>query len=304
MMIACDLFPNFITCVSHFILSSSSKEIKLESYCQLLENFNSVLEHADFSRVKGQDEGHRFPKDRWTIRDAMLLLGNISVYGDDPENLQCVTSVLKALKLDTMSLVESNIVSSTSGKLLNKKSKTLDSLSTQWDSEEMKKVIEQTLKLLIRWDPSYLLSTQSAETTTPLSTGVIIVSLWFLKQSRNVISRHFWEIFVDWLHSGLMSSDVLMKVLLDCPKESQIVLEGLIGLYSHLNNCILEEHKSTAAVQEQITLADRGSFTTDSWNGVVKKLNEVVYCMSQQKIYAEEQKWKQFSIRYKKITGQ
>uniref|UniRef100_K1PPI3 Nucleolar pre-ribosomal-associated protein 1 n=1 Tax=Magallana gigas TaxID=29159 RepID=K1PPI3_MAGGI len=284
------------------VMLQSNKEIKLESYCQLLENFNSVLEHADFSRVKGQDEGHRFPKDRWTIRDAMLLLGNIGVYGDDPENLQCVTSVLKALKLDTMSLVESNIVSSTSGKLLNKKSKTLDSLSTQWDSEEMKKVIEQTLKLLIRWDPSYLLSTQSAETTTPLSTGVIIVSLWFLKQSRNVISRHFWEIFVDWLHSALMSSDVLMKVLLDCPKESQIVLEGLIGLYSHLNNCILEEHKSTAAVQEQITLADRGSFTTDSWNGVVKKLNEVVYCMSQQKIYAEEQKWKQFSIRYKKIT--
>lgn len=269
-----------------------------------MENLNSVLEHADFSKVKGQDEGHRFPKDRWTIRDALLLLGNICVYGDDPENLQCVTSVLKALKLDTRSLVESNSLSSSSNKLLNRNAKTVDSLSTQWDSEEMKKVIEQTLRLLIRWDPSYLLSTQSAETTTPLCTGVIIVSLWFLKQSRNVICQHFWEIFVDWLHSALMSSDVLMKVLLDCPKESQIMLEGLIGLYSHLNNCILEEHKSIDTVQEQITLADKASLTTDSRNGVVKKLNDIVYCMSQQKMDAEEQKWKEFAIRYQKITGQ
>lgn len=269
-----------------------------------MENLNSVLEHADFSKVKGQDEGHRFPKDRWTIRDALLLLGNICVYGDDPENLQCVTSVLKALKLDTRSLVESNSLSSSSNKLLNRNAKTVDSLSTQWDSEEMKKVIEQTLRLLIHWDPSYLLSTQSAETTTSLCTGVIIVSLWFLKQSRNVICQHFWEIFVDWLHSALMSSDVLMKVLLDCPKESQIMLEGLIGLYSHLNNCILEEHKSIDTVQEQITLADKASLTTDSWNGVVKKLNDIVYCMSQQKMDAEEQKWKEFAIRYQKITGQ
>lgn len=276
----------------------------MESYCKLLENLNSVLEHADFSKVKGQDEGHRFPKDRWTIRDALLLLGNICVYGDDPENLQCVTSVLKALKLDTRSLVESNSLSSSSNKLLNRNAKTVDTLSTQWDSEEMKKVIEQTLRLLIRWDPSYLLSTQSAETTTPFCTGVIIVSLWFLKQSRNVICRHFWEIFVDWLHSALMSSDVLMKVLLDCPKESQIMLEGLIGLYSHLNNCILEEHKSIGTVQEQITLADKASLTTDSWNGVVKKLNDIVYCMSQQKMDAEEQKWKEFAIQYQKITGQ
>lgn len=269
-----------------------------------MENLNSVLEHADFSKVKGQDEGHRFPKDRWTIRDALLLLGNICVYGDDPENLQCVTSVLKALKLDTRSLVESNSLSSSSNKLLNRNAKTVDSLSTQWDSEEMKKVIEQTLRLLIRWDPSYLLSTQSAETTTSLCTGVIIVSLWFLKQSRNVICQHFWEIFVDWLHSALMSSDVLMKVLLDCPKESQIMLEGLIGLYSHLNNCILEEHKYIDTVQEQITLADKASLTTDSRNGVVKKLNDIVYCMSQQKMDAEEQKWKEFAIRYQKITGQ
>lgn len=28
-----------------------------------------------------------FFKDRWIIRDVMLLLGNISVYGDDFENL-------------------------------------------------------------------------------------------------------------------------------------------------------------------------------------------------------------------------
>lgn len=101
-----------------------------------------------------------------------------------------------------------------------------------------------------------------------------------------------------------MLLDVLMKVLLDCFKELQIVLEGFIGLYFYFNNCILEEYKFIVVVQEQIIFVDRGFFIIDSWNGVVKKLNEVVYCMSQQKIYVEEQKWKQFLIRYKKIIGQ
>lgn len=45
------------------------------------------------------------------------------------------------------------------------------------------------------------------------------MSLWFFKKSRNVISRYFLEIFVDWLYLALMLLDVLMKVLLDCFKE-------------------------------------------------------------------------------------
>ncbi|XP_078334635.1 nucleolar pre-ribosomal-associated protein 1-like isoform X1 [Crassostrea virginica] len=284
------------------LLTEISKEIRLESYCQLLETFSSVLGHADLGKVKAQGEGQSFPGDHWTIRDTLLLLGNICVYNNDLENLQSVNSILRVLKLEMASLVGSNLLPSSSNKLHNKVSRDLDNSRTQQDSEEMKKVIEHTLKLLIRWSPSYLLSTQSTETSLPLCTGVITVGLWFLEQSRNVISGHILELIVDWLHSALMSSDVLIKVLLDCPKKSQMMLEGLIGLYPNLNNCILGANKMAVAMQGKINVTDTVFVSADSRLEIMKKLNAMVCCLCEQRVGAKQKKWKEFLSRYKKLT--
>ena len=292
-----------LTVISYCLFSSCSKEIRLESYCQLLETFSSVLGHADLGKVKAHGEGQSFPGDHWTIRDTLLLLGNICLYSNDLENLQSVNSILRVLKLEMASLVGSNLLPSSSNKLHNKVSRDLDNSRTQQDSEEMKKVIEHTLKLLIRWSPSYLLSTQSTETSLPLCTGVITVGLWFLEQSRNVISGHILELIVDWLHSALMSSDVLIKVLLECPKKSQMMLEGLIGLYPNLNNCILGANKMAVAMQGKINVTDTVFVSEDSRLEIMKKLNAMVCCLCEQRVGAKQKKWKEFLSRYKKLSG-
>ncbi|XP_048767971.2 nucleolar pre-ribosomal-associated protein 1-like isoform X5 [Ostrea edulis] len=283
------------------LLVRVSSQVKLESYSQLLETFASVIGHADFTREKCQGEGYRHPQDSWTIKDALLLLGNLCNYGDDFENFQCVTSALKFLRLENILTFVTNELSSTKEWIV-KNSLNSDHLYTQRNSEEMKKVIRQTAELLIRWNPSYLVSTQSKEATAPLCIGVIIISAWLLKQRRNVIGWHFWELYVDWLHSMLMSSDHFTEALLDCPKELQMILEGLVGLYSHLSNVIVENNKVDVSRQGEITLADKESFTSSNWSRTIKKLNEMVFMMCEQKSGSREQTWKAVFSEYSKIT--
>ncbi|XP_061193615.1 nucleolar pre-ribosomal-associated protein 1-like [Saccostrea echinata] len=278
------------------VLAKVSSEVKLESYCQLLETLISILGYTDFPREKNQGVLHRYPQHNLTIRDALLLLGNLCNYGDDLETLQCVSSALKALRLENISRYETN------QKLIKKSSGDSGSFNTQRKSEEMKKVIGLTLESLIHWNPSYLLSTHSTEKIVPLCIGVIIISSWLLKQNQNVIGCHFWKLFVDWLHSVLMTSRSFTEVLSECPKEGQIILEGLFGLYSHLSNCIPHVTEVDASDQGKIILRDRESHLTGNRSRTIKKLNEMVYLLCELKTDIKEKSWKDFSSKYRKIT--
>jgi hypothetical protein len=118
-----------------------------------------------------------------------------------------------------------------------------------------------------------------------------------------MIGWHFWKPCVDWLHSLLMSSEHFTQVLLDCPRESQMILEGLVGLYSHLRNVILESNKVDVSSQEKITVMDKEAIKSSTWSGTIEKLNEMIFVICERKSDRKEATWKTLTSEYSKITG-